>query len=87
MPNHIKWTIFLLLLVVFAGCRDEDEGKLKFEMLESEKTVKLSNEDLSPLCSVSLKMACATESSCEIGKKINNEVVYRIFNQDGVGMQ
>lgn len=87
MSNHLKWTLFLLLMAVITGCRNDNEGKLTFEMIESEKTVKLSNEELSPLCSVSLKMACATESSGEIGKKINNEVVYRIFNQDGVGMQ
>lgn len=87
MANRLKWTLFFLLMAVFTGCRDDNEGKLTFEMLESEQTVKLSNEERSPLCSVSLKMACATETSGEIGKKINNEVVYRLFNQEGIGMQ
>ena len=76
-----------MLLAVLTSCRNDNEGKLTFERLEAEKSVKLSNEELSPLCSVSLKMACATKESGKIGEKINAEVVYRLFNQEGIGIQ
>lgn len=87
MLFRIKWTFFLLLLMIFSSCRNDTEGQLTFERLEAEKSVKLSNEELSPLCSVSLKMDCATKESGEVGEKINSAIVYRLFNQDGVGMQ
>ena len=77
----------MLFMAVLTGCRDDNEGKLTFEMLEAEKSVKLSNEDRSPLCSVSLKMASATKQSGKIGEKINAEVVYRLFNQEGIGLE
>lgn len=87
MSNGLKITLFLVLMAILMGCRNDNEGKLMFEMLEAEKSVRLSNEELSPLCSVSLKMACATKESGEIGQKINAEVVYRLFNQEGVSLQ
>ena len=87
MSNRLNFTLLLLLMVILTGCRDDNEGKLTFETLEAEKSVKLSNEENSPLCSVSLKMACATKESGEVGQKINAEVVYRLFNQEGLGLQ
>lgn len=87
MVNWLKYAFFFAILTFFTGCRNEDDGKLTFEMLEAEKSVRLSNEDLSPLCSVSLKMASATKESGEIGKKINDAVVYRLFNQEDMSMQ
>ena len=87
MSNRLNFTLLALFMIILTGCRNEDEGKLTFEMLSAEKSVKLSNEELSPLCSVSLKMASATKESGEIGEKINAEVVYRLFNQEGIGIQ
>lgn len=87
MTNQLKYTLIFVILAVFTGCRNDDEGKLTFELLESEKTIRLSNEEQSPTCSVSLKLPSATEKSGEIGKKINEAVVYRLFNQSDVGMQ
>lgn len=87
MSNRLDFTLLALFMIILTGCRNEDEGKLTFEMLSAEKSVKLSNEELSPLCSVSLKMASATKESGEIGEKINAEVVYRLFNQEGIGIQ
>lgn len=87
MTNWFKFALIFVILTIFTGCRDESEGQLTFEMLESAKTIRLSNEELSPVCSVSLKMAHATEASGEIGKKINDAVIYRFFNQEDMGMQ
>ena len=87
MTNQLKYTLIFVILTVFTVCRNDDEGKLTFEMLESEKTIRLSNEELSPVCSVSLKLPCATQESGEVGKKINEAVVYRLFNQADMGMQ
>ena len=87
MTNQLKYTLIFVILAVFTGCRNDDEGKLTFEMLESEKTIRLSNEELSPVCNVSLKLPCATKESGEVGKNINEAVVYRLFNQADMGMQ
>lgn len=87
MSNGLKLTLFLVLLTLLTGCRNDNEGKLTFEMIEAGNSVRLSNEDMSPLCSVSLKMACATKESGKVGEKINAEVVYRLFNQEGLSMQ
>ena len=87
MSNRLKFTLLTLLTVILTGCRNDNEGQLTFEMLSAEKSVKLSNEELSPLCSVSLKMASATKESGKVGEKINSEVVYRLFNQEGISIQ
>ena len=87
MTNQLKYMLIFVILAVFTGCRNDDEGKLTFEMLESEKTIRLSNEELSPVCNVSLKLPCATKESGEVGKNINEAVVYRLFNQADMGMQ
>lgn len=87
MVNQLKYALIFLILTIFTGCRNEDEGKLTFETLQAEKSVRLSNEALSPLCSVSLKMASATEESGEIGRKINEAVVYHFFNQEDMSLQ
>ena len=87
MANQLKYALFFAILTFFTGCRNEDEGKLTFEMLQAEKTVRLSNEEQSPLCSVSLKMASATKESGEAGKRINEAVVYRFFNQEDMSIQ
>lgn len=87
MSNRLKFTLLMLFMAVLTGCRDDNGGKLTFEMIEAGKSVRLSNEERSPLCSVSLKMASATKESGKIGEKINAEVVYRLFNQEGIGLE
>ena len=87
MSNRLKLTLLTLLTVILTGCRNDNEGQLTFEMLSAEKSVKLSNEELSPLCSVSLKMASAARESGKVGEKINSEGVFRLFNQEGISIQ
>ncbi len=87
MTIRLKYVLFLTILTIFTGCRNEGEGQLTFEMLSAEKSIRLSNEELSPQCSVSLKLPCATKESGEVGQKINEAVVYRLFNQEDMGMQ
>lgn len=87
MSNRLKFTLLMVLMAILTGCRNDNEGKLMFDKIKAEKSVKLSNEAQSPSCSVSLNMACATKESGEVGQKINAEVVYRLFNQEGVSMQ
>lgn len=87
MTIKLKYALVFVILAVLSSCRNDNGPQLTFEMLQAEKTVQLSNEQLSPLCSVSLKMASATKESGEVGKNINNAVVYRLFNQADMGMQ
>ena len=87
MSNRLKFTLLALFMIILTGCRNDNEGKLTFEMLSAEKSVKLSNEELSPLCSVSLKIAAATKESGKVGEKINASIAYRLFNQESVGLK
>jgi len=87
MVNQLKFALIFVILAILASCSESSQNQLTFEMLESNKTVRLSNEAKSPLCSVSLKMACASEQSGKLGQKINETVVYRFFNQEGISMQ
>ena len=87
MVNLLKTALFLLVLVLSSSCRNNDEPRLTFEILEAEQSTRLSNEERSPLCSVSLKIAAATKESGKVGEKINASVAYRLFNQESVGLK
>ena len=87
MVNLLKITLFLLVMVFSSSCRNNDEPRLTFEILEAEQSTRLSNEERSPLCSVSLKIAAATKESGKVGEKINASVAYRLFNQESVGLK
>lgn len=87
MTIRLKYTLFFVVMTLLASCSNEAGPQLTFEMLEADKTVHLSNEAKSPLCSVSLKMASATEASGELGQKINETVVYRFFNQEDMSLK
>ncbi len=87
MVNRLRTTLFLLVLVFSSSCRNNDEPRLTFETLEAEKSTRLSNEERSPLCSVSLKIAAATQESGKVGEKINASVAYHLFNKKNIGLK
>jgi hypothetical protein len=87
MTKQLKYTLFFVLMAVLASCRNNNANQLTFEIVQVDKSMNLSNEVQSPQCNVSLKMASATDESGEVGKKINDAVVYRLFNQTDMHMQ
>lgn len=74
-----KYALLTTFVLLFSGCHEVKEGTIEFEMLTSEKQVILSNEELSPKCSVSLKMAKAREEYGEAAQAINNTVTERLL--------
>ena len=42
MTNQLKYTLIFVILAVFTGCRNDDEGKLTFEETEADTIVALA---------------------------------------------
>jgi len=78
--NHKFIVLFSLILFLFSSCGNKDENKIEFESVSVEKVVKLSNEEDSPTCSVSLKVAGAKEETGgPAAKEINKFLTNRLF--------
>jgi len=85
--NH-KILIFALISIFLACCGSKDENKIEFETVTVEKVVNLSNEELSPTCSVSLKVSSAKEDTGgQAAKEINNYLVNRLFDLQDISMK
>ena len=80
-------TLFASALLLMASCGSGDNKELTFEPITVDKTVKLSNDETSPDCSVSLKMMSANEENNEAAKQINTTVTERLLNARDVTMK
>ena len=81
------FTAFAALLVLLFSCKGVDESQIEFAQVKAEKTVSLSNEAMSPKCSVSLAIAYATEANGHRAEVINNTVSRRLLNIGDKSMQ
>lgn len=80
-------TFLVASLCLFAGCKGGDEKEVWFETVSVDKTAKLSNEEFSPSCSVSLKVQYAIQKTGEAAKEINEYLVERMFNMQDVSVK
>ena len=85
--NHKLFPLFSVMLLLFSSCGNDDNNAIEFKTISAEKTVNLSNEELSPKCSVSLKMAYATEANGHRAEVLNNYVMERLFEMQDVSME
>lgn len=85
----IKKTFFLFLCstLLLTGCRDSDDNDIEFETVTADKTVVLSNEELSPTCTVHIQMEEATKSNGHRGEVINTTVMKRLLDEEEETMQ
>lgn len=79
-------TFFVVFLWLFSSCKGDDK-EVWFEMITMEKSEDLSNDDLSPKCSVSLRVLSARQKSGEVAQKINEYVVERLFNLQDLSVE
>lgn len=80
-------TLLVVSLCLFAGCKDSDDEEVRFETVSMDRTANISNEDLSPNCSVSLKVQYAMQKKGEAAKEINEYLVERLFNMQDVSVE
>ena len=80
-------SFLVVSLWLFTGCKGGDDQEVWFETISMEKTVNLTDEDLSPTCSVSLKVQNARQKSGEAAKEINEYLVERLFNMQDVSIE
>ena len=78
--KHIYPVLGIFLLMI--SCKGGDEGTVEFETVTADKTVKLSNEENSPICTVHLKMEEATETCGHAGELINSTVMKRLLDRE-----
>ena len=80
-------TFFVVSLWLLASCKGGDDQEVWFETITMEKTVDLADEDLSPNCSVSLKVQNARQKSGKAAQVINEYLVERLFNIQDVSIE
>lgn len=76
----IKISILTLLLLL-TGCRQINENEVIFDTVVIDKSVKLSNEVNSPVCTIHLSMAYATDDNGHKAEVINKYINDKLFGQ------
>ena len=77
-----------MAIVAIAGsCGNTEENTVEFETLTLDKAINLTNEELSPTCTVSLKMENAIEKNGHRAEVINNTVIERLLNMRDMSMK
>lgn len=69
------------------ACGEEESSHITFQTVAADKTVRLSNDDVPPTCSVNLRLEEATETSGHRGEVLNETVMNRLLDRMEVSMQ
>ena len=85
--NVKNLSFIIVFLWLFASCKSGNDEEVWFETITLEKTANLSNEELSPKCSISLKVQSARQKKGEAAQNINEYLVERLFNQQDVTVE
>lgn len=75
------------LLLLLASCGGDDENNVEFQTVTADKTAILSNEELSPTCTVHLQLEEATETNGHRGELINATVMKRLLDREEASMK
>lgn len=84
---RLNWLFLAIVLFTASSCKHVDEDSVEFETLTLDRSINLSNEALSPTCTVSLKMANAIAENGHKAEVINNTVLQELLNTQDVPMQ
>ena len=69
------------------SCQETNENTIEFDVISVERAINLSNEEMSPRCNVSLKLAYATEANGPRAKVVNNILETKLLNTRDVSMK
>ena len=76
-----KYTSIFTLLLLLTGCGQTDENEVEFQSVDIDQTVKLANEENSPMCSVHLNMTYATAANGHKAEVINGHINEKLLGQ------
>ena len=72
-----------LALFILTACESSEDKDVHFETVTADKTVVISNEEMSPQCSVHLKLEQAIADNNHCGELINEAVIAKLLNIQG----
>ena len=81
-----KFFILSTVFFLITGCSSSDEST-KFDVVTTDKTVKLATSEGSPMCNVHLEVSYATEESGHKAEIINNIIEKRLLDMQNLSMQ
>jgi len=79
--------VIVFLSFLMTACLSDEEGMIEFETFTVDKTVPLTSEKGSPICSVHMEMASATNVNGHKAEVINNTVMKRLLDIQDVSMK
>ena len=79
-----KATFSTLLLCLFVSCATEIEDTIFFESITSDKEVKLSNDEGSPVCAVHLQLEYATDKNGHKAEVVNDIITQKLLDMQDV---
>ena len=85
--SHKILSLFSFVLLLTTSCQETNENTIEFDVVSVDKTITLTQEELSPRCNVSLKMAYATEANGPRAEIINNILESTLLNTRDVSMR
>ena len=77
-----KYASIFTLLLLLTGCGQNDENNVEFDTVEVDKSVTLSGEDNSPVCSIHLSMTYATEANGHKAEVINGQINSKFLDHE-----
>lgn len=85
---HMKKFTFITLMACFVmACSTEIEDTILFDNVTTDKEVKLSNDEGSPICAVHLQIATASEKNGHKAEIVNRIIQKQLLNMEELTMQ
>lgn len=82
-----KTTFSALLLCLAVSCATETEDTIFFDSAISDKEVKLSNDEGSPICAVHLQLEYATDENGHKAEVVNKYIIQKLLDMKDVTVQ
>ena len=82
-----KFTFIALLACFIMACSTEIDDTIVFDNITSDKEVKLSNDENSPVCAVHLQIATASERNGHKAEVVNRIIQKQLLDMEELTMQ
>lgn len=85
--KHLHLTIFLLALVLTACGSSDNKSQTDFDHVTVDKSVAIDNSQEAPQCRVHLDILQPVNATNEAGRRINEQLVKKIFDMEQLSPQ
>ena len=82
--NIKKWPFAAFIALFALSCGELSEDALLFDTMTADKTVTLSNDEGSPVCTVHLELAYATDDNGHKAEVVNNYIQQQLLNMEDI---